>query len=336
MDAAAHALHARAQHGPQPLVQPIDPAAEFILGRDDELGSRRRSRRAEVGDEVGNGDVGLVADAGDDRHGNARDGACDHLLVERPEIFDRSAAAREDDDVDASDTANLPQRARHVRRRVRALHPRRAYDQMDVRVASTEHVDDVADGRAVERGDDADLARQRRQRPLARRVEEPLVLQPFLQLIERELQRAEAVRLEVLAHELVLALRLVHRDLAARDDSKTVFRLELQISERGAEDDRADLRSTVLQREIQVSGRIPHAAAGQLAFDPDLVELLLDQVAEADRKVGDRENPTIVRRSSFAVRRGRSPFVGRRLVLLKRKIEQIRHRQALSVDQRCN
>ena len=52
-------------------------------------------------------------------------------------------------------------------------------------------------------------AGQRRQRPLARRVEQPLGLQPLLQLLERELQRAETVRLHVLADELVLALRLV-------------------------------------------------------------------------------------------------------------------------------
>ena len=45
----------------------------------------------------------------------------------------------------------------------------------------------------------------------------PSCLQPLLQLVERELQRAEPVRLEVLADELVFALRLVDRELAARD-----------------------------------------------------------------------------------------------------------------------
>ena len=76
------------------------------------------------------------------------------------------------------------------------------------------------------------------QRPLARRVEQPFRLQPLLQLIERELQRAEAVRLEMLADELVLALRLVHRDAPARDDAQAVGRLELQVAQRGPEHDR--------------------------------------------------------------------------------------------------
>ena len=69
-------------------------AAELVLGRDDDLGGGRRRRRAHVGDEVGNRHVGFVADRRDDRHRRPRDRARDDLLVERPEILDRSAAAR--------------------------------------------------------------------------------------------------------------------------------------------------------------------------------------------------------------------------------------------------
>src|SRR5581483_569939 len=100
---------------------------------------------------------------------------------------------------------------------VGALYARGADDQMRVRVAPAEHVDDVANRRAVKRGDDADLARQRRQRPLAVGIEEPFLLQPLLQLLEGDLQRADALRLEVLAFELIFASRLVDGDLAARD-----------------------------------------------------------------------------------------------------------------------
>ena len=73
-------------------------------------------------------------------------------------------------------------------------------------------------------------------------VEQPFGLQPLLQLVERELQRAEALRLEVLADELVLALRLVDRDAPARDDAQAVGRLELQVAQRRAEHDAAHLR----------------------------------------------------------------------------------------------
>ena len=46
---------------------------------------------------------------------------------------------------------------------------------------------------------------------LRRRIEEPFRLQLLLQLLERQLQRAEPVRLQVLADDLVLALRFVAR-----------------------------------------------------------------------------------------------------------------------------
>ena len=41
-------------------------------------------------------------------------------------------------------------------------------------------------------------------------VDQPFLLQEFLELVERELPRAETVRLEVLADELVFAFRLIH------------------------------------------------------------------------------------------------------------------------------
>ena len=59
-------------------------------------------------------------------------------------------------------------------------------------------------------------------------VEQPFGLQPLLQLLERELQRAEPLRLEVLADELIFALRLVDRDPSARDDAQAVGRLEFR------------------------------------------------------------------------------------------------------------
>ena len=137
------------------------------------------------------------------------------LFVERPEILDRAAAAPDD-----------ARRRRRARGRSAAA-PRAISSAASspctragritrcaFAYAPPQHLDDVADRGAVERGHDADLARQRGQRPLARRVEQPFGLQPLLQLIERELQRAETLRLQVLADELILALRLVDRQLA--------------------------------------------------------------------------------------------------------------------------
>ena len=77
-------------------------------------------------------------------------------------------------------------------------------------MAAGEHAQNVPKRGAVERRDDADAARQHRQRPFARRVEQAFGLEPPLELLERRLQRAESVRLERVADELILALDLVH------------------------------------------------------------------------------------------------------------------------------
>ena len=122
--APAQPLHARPRGGAEPIVQPIDPAAEIVLRGDDHLGRRRRRRRPQVGDEVGNRDVGLVSDGGNHRNRRPRDRARDHFFVERPEVLDRAAAAADDDDVDARHAPDRPQR--RGRCRAPRLRPERA------------------------------------------------------------------------------------------------------------------------------------------------------------------------------------------------------------------
>ena len=61
--------------------------------RHDQRGGRRRRRRAHVGDEIADREIGLVADAGDDGDARLEHGARDDLLVERPQVLDRAAAA---------------------------------------------------------------------------------------------------------------------------------------------------------------------------------------------------------------------------------------------------
>ena len=104
---AAQDLDSAARRRERPIVQAIDAAAELVLRRDDEFRGRRGCRRAEVGDEIGDRDVGLVSHRRDHRYRHACDRARHHFLVERPQIFDRSAAATDDDDIHALDAADL-------------------------------------------------------------------------------------------------------------------------------------------------------------------------------------------------------------------------------------
>jgi hypothetical protein len=72
-------------------------------------------------------------------------------------------------------------------------------------------------------GDDADRARESRQRLLVRRVEQALGLQPRLELLERLEERAAARLAHLLDHELVAAARLVERHARAHLDLHAVL-----------------------------------------------------------------------------------------------------------------
>src|SRR2546425_533394 len=172
---------------------------------------------------------------------------------------------------------------------LRATTSSAAADGVGARIAAAKDLDDVADRRAVERCDDADFPGEHRQRTLPARIEQAIFLEPLLQLIEGQLERAETLRLEMLADELVLALRFVHRDAPARHDVQAIGRLELQVAQCGPENHAANLRRRILQREIQMPG-VPEPAVGELALDPHLEELRFEQIANTHGELRDRQD----------------------------------------------
>ena len=214
MEGLAAALDTGPHRRLEAALQAIDARAGLFLGGHHHFGGSRWRWRAEVRDEVGDRDVDLVSDRGNDRHRGRRDRPRQDLLVERPEILDRSAAASDDHHVDARDARDRLERTGDVLARAVALHAHRPHDQVRIGMPAAQDLDDVLERRAVERGDDANLAGEGGNRALARRGEEPLGLQLSLQLLERELQRAAALRLEMLADELIFALRFIDRQPA--------------------------------------------------------------------------------------------------------------------------
>ncbi len=77
-----------------------------------------------------------------------------------------------------------------------------------------EHPQEVAQRGAGGAGGDADAAGQEGQRPLARRVEQPLLLEPRLELLQLEGAGPGAAQLHLLHHQLVLAVGRVDLDEA--------------------------------------------------------------------------------------------------------------------------
>ena len=126
----------------------------------------------------------------------------------------------------------------------------------------------VPDHRARRRGDDADLPGEERERPLAVGLEEPLGLQPGLQLIKRELERPDPLGLHELDVDLILPATLVNRERPADEDGQTVRRLEPEQPIVSAKHHPPDLSLGVLQREIHMPGGVV-LEIRQLPFRPE-------------------------------------------------------------------
>src|SRR5262249_19706481 len=99
-----------------------------------------------------------------DRAGEDRAG--DDLLVEGPQVFERSAAAPDDHHVDAAEAGRAGVDAANRRgdlgRRAVALHADVVHADVHAGVAAADGLQDVADRRALDAGDDGDAPREAR------------------------------------------------------------------------------------------------------------------------------------------------------------------------------
>ena len=266
-----------------PASAACEPCGEACKGRqplagvgDDELGGGRGRRRTQVGGEIGDGEIDLVADAADDGNRGCDDGARQALVVERPQILERAAAAGEDEHVALGPAAGERERRNDLRGRLCALHGDRIDHDRDGGKAPRKHVQDVAHRGAGGRGDDADAPGQRRQRTLALGGEQALRLESRAQLLELALQGAETRILHVLDDELKLAARLVESDAGAHEHFLAVAGGERAQHVPLPEHRAAHLGVRVLQGKIPVSGAWPREI-GDLGLDPQSPEAALEQ-----------------------------------------------------------
>ena len=151
----------------------------------DQLRRRRRRGCANVGREVREGHVHLMADAANHRHRVGHDGPDDPLIVERPQILQRPAAAGQDDHcrrivrptlgATYLAPAGQPIERRHdARGRSLALDLTRREDEPGKRPAPCDDVADVMpDGARCARRN-ADDGGALRQRPFPAALEEAL------------------------------------------------------------------------------------------------------------------------------------------------------------------
>ena len=257
---------------------------DAVLGLGDELGGGRGRGRAEVGDEVGDGEVGFVADGGD--HGNlgGGDGAGDALGVEGGQVFKRAAAAGDDDDVDQSLAVGAGGVeagdggfdfsgggvALHAGGADRTLRPAWRRPTIWRKSRMTAPVGEVT--MPTVRGN-AGSGR------LRSGVEEAFGLEALLELLEGELERAGADRLQGFGDKLHLAALLVDADAAAGKDVQAVFRAEAEQRGLAAKEDDGKLGVGIFQGEVNVAGG-RRAQVGDFALDPNVGVLGFDDLAD--------------------------------------------------------
>ncbi len=80
----------------------IHPLGQLILSRYHKLGGRRRRRGPDIGDKVGDREVGLMPHGGDHRCLGRINGASHDLFVKAPQILDGTPSPGHNDDVEAA------------------------------------------------------------------------------------------------------------------------------------------------------------------------------------------------------------------------------------------
>ena len=134
-----------------------------------------------------------------------------------------------------------------------------------------------------------------RLRPAANR---PFGRELFLELLEGQLQCAQPLRLQQLHLQLILAANLVDIDAAARQHCQAIGRLELPVAVRGAESHALELRVGFLEGEIIVAAR-GQLEAGNLARNPDIAELFVEDGANGGIELADGEDAPLRRQVEF-------------------------------------
>ena len=248
----------------------VERGAQLGCVRHDQPGGRGRRRRTHVGREVAERVVLLVADCRHDRHGARRDGSHDAFVRERQQVFEAAAAARQHEHVDAS-PAQLADRLDDRSRRPRPLDVGLGDDDVRRREALNDVSEHVTLRRSIVSGDEADQPRKARQRPLPRRVEQPLGCECALQPLERHEVCAEPEALDRQRSQSQLAALLVQLRAAEDVHALAVGEREVECVEAGPLHLHRETRTVVgvLEREEHRGPALLPAQLRHLALDPD-------------------------------------------------------------------
>ena len=122
---------------------------ELLARADDHLRGGGRRGSADIGGEIRDGEVGLMADAGDDGNRAGDNGASDGLFVKSPQVFQRAAAARQDQNVGKLLAVEIADGLHDFAGSAIALHADGIKHNVQVGEAPLQDAHNVADGGAA-------------------------------------------------------------------------------------------------------------------------------------------------------------------------------------------
>ena len=216
-----------------------------------------------------------MADSADDGRDAGIDGAGHGFFVEAPQVFQRAAAAGQDQCIKAPCIGQL-ERPDDLRRGFAALYGGGDQGQFDLRRPAAEHADDVANHGPGGRADNADALRVSGQGDLALGAEQAFGAEFFLQRIEGQAQRAVAGGFHGIEDQLVIATAFKQRDLAAHLDRQAVLERLTHPCCVVAKQCATHLGAAVLEGEVHMArGRA--GEVGDFAFYPDIAEYVFEQ-----------------------------------------------------------
>jgi len=251
------------------LIGGLNAVGDVVQRGGDELGGCGRRGRPEIGDKIGDGEVGFVADGGDDGQFGVEDHFGEEFGIEGSEVFKRSAATRDNNEVDLAGAVEVRDAGGDLSGSGFALDNGRVEQDVEAGMAAVDDVEEVANDSAGRRGDDPDAVRECREGFLVGGIEEAASSEALLELFEGDLQRAGADWLQEFGNELHLAALFVNGDFAAEQDVEAVGRFEAEERRLLAEKDGGKLCVAVFEREVDVAGG-RGTQVGDFSFDPEV------------------------------------------------------------------
>ncbi len=285
----------------QPVPVPDEGQSQILSHGNDKLRGGGGGRCPEIGGEVGDGEVDLVAHRRYDGNPGSPNGPGDPLVVERKQVFQGAPAPGQDDHVREPVFVQKGNGVADLRGSLVTLDADGRDEDVHGREAPPGDVQDIPDGGAARGGDHADPSGKEGDRLLEGGVEEPFRLEAFFQGFEGPLEGAEAAGFGGVHDDLVLPPGAVDGDPSPAEDLHAVLEVKTQPGRALAEENGPDLGFFILQGEINVSRRRA-AKIGHLPGDPQEAEGLLEEGPDLFREFRYRQDQScliIVQHAGF-------------------------------------